>query len=174
MAGKPGDRMNKIQSFVGKQLAKMAAYAGITLSLTSERGWGGLRSQTYTGKTVDEDSAMGLTGVFGCVRVLAETKAQLPMAVFERGAGDNNATKVDHEVGDILINQPNTDMTGMEYGEAVTVNIALAGNGYSLREVNGAGNVVSLYPVAPHCMVPQRNARAGGRGIRRPVLRPRR
>lgn len=102
---------------------------------------------TYTGKAVTDRSAMQITTVWACVRLLAETMGAMPSAIY-RSEKSGNATKVDdHPLQEVLVEQPNTDMNGLEYREARTANLALRGNAISIIERRGSGDVVSLYPV---------------------------
>lgn len=132
-----------------QMLRKAYAAFGRTLSLTDPDGWahpswGG--GGTYAGKTVTEISAMQMSAVFGCVRILAESIGALPWSIYEKDK-QGNAKKVDHPLSGVLIDSPNADMTDVEFREAGVVNLALQGNAYSLKETNGAGNIASLYPI---------------------------
>lgn len=110
---------------------------------------------TYTGRTVSEQSAMQQSAVWACVRIIAETIGSLPLAVYEKDRA-GNATKVDHPLSEVLIGSPNADMTSLEYREAKSTNLALVGNGYSLIDRNGAGNISSLYPIESRKVDPRR------------------
>lgn len=154
MAQKPGRSAGGVvKNWFGRLLLKAA---GIGLSLTDPKGWKTLGGGTYTGKSVDENTAMQVSAVWACVRILAESIGQLPWGVYQRQR-NGNMIKVDHDLGTILVETPNADMTSVEFREAVQSNLGLQGNGYSLRNVNGAGNVSSLYPVPSSEMIPQRD-----------------
>lgn len=119
-----------------------------------------LGTGSYTGKAVNDVSAMQTSTVWGCVRILAESVGCLPWAVYEKDA-NGNARKVDHPLAEVLVDTPNADMTDVEFKEAKVVNLALQGNGYAYKNVNGAGNVSSLYPIAAGSIEPQRNKGTG-------------
>lgn len=133
-------------------------WVGRTLSLTGDpTPWRELfGSGTYAGRSVDEVSAMQVSAVFGCVRGIAETCGTLPCQVFERDS-KGNAQQVDHPLSEILVSQPNADMTDVEFREARFTNLALQGNAYSLVERNGVDNVSSLYPITSSCVAPRWN-----------------
>lgn len=125
---------------------KSAAYAGQSLTLTDSRLGSFFGGATYTGKSVTEQSAMQVSTVWACVRILAEAVGQLPWAVYERAKG-GNLTKVDHELAEVLIDAPNADMTSNEYREAFMTNMGLRGNGYSRIERSPRGRITSVYPL---------------------------
>ena len=62
--------------------------------------------QTISGERVDEKSALQITTVYACVRLLAETVASLPLHLYkftEKGDGKERAT--DHPLCKILYRQ---------------------------------------------------------------------
>ena len=126
---------------------KSASMVGGSFTLGDEKFvsiMGGNRS--VTGKSVNDTTAMQVTTVFACIRLLAETMGTMPSAIY-RVEKSGNSQKVDHPLDDVLIRQPNADMNGLEYREASTTNLAAQGNTYSLIERRVDGNVMSLYPV---------------------------
>jgi HK97 family phage portal protein len=141
---------------------KAAGYSGISFTLTdndlNQKLGGFFGQQTYTGKPVTENSAMQVTTVWACVRLLAETMGAMPSAIY-RQEKNGNATRIDdHPLSEVLISQPNSDMNGLEMREARTSNLALRGNSYALIERRNDGNVLSLYPVPANLMQVKRDA----------------
>ena len=130
----------------------------VALSLANEalvswvrQSYGG--GSTITGKVISDESAMRVTTAFACVRVIAETLGEVTLAVFERQK-NGNAEKVEHDIGTVLIEQPNADMTGMIFREANGTNLAARGNAYAMIERGGTGQLASLYPIpASKCSV---------------------
>jgi HK97 family phage portal protein len=115
---------------------------------------------TYTGKSVDETSAMQIATVWSCVRIISETIGSLPWAIYERD-GKGNSTKVDHDLGYVLTQSPNSDMTPVEFKEAKGQNLALQGNAYSFREARNDGSTSSLYPIPTPLVLPEINKDSG-------------
>lgn len=145
--------MNTLKRLALRLAAKAAAYSGVnvTFSLSDPEASQKLTSfmggaASVTGKAVNSSTSMQVTAFFACVRLLAETMGALPSRIYERQK-DGNAQPVDHPLGEVLIDQPNSDMNGVEYREASTANCSAHGNTYSLIERRGDGNVISLYPV---------------------------
>lgn len=131
------------------------------LTLSDPKGWKEFLGEgSYTGKTVNEMTAMQTSAVWSCVRILSESTGCLPWAVYEKDKS-GNAKKVDHPLASVLIDTPNADMTDVEFKESLVVNLALQGNGYAFRNVNGAGNVSSLYPIPAASVSPERNKDTG-------------
>ncbi len=156
MAQDSGDGVSGWRKVLGAAALKAASWAtgqSITLKDTRLGGYFGL--PTVTGHSINDESAMRVTTAFACVRVLAETVGAVTLGVFERQK-NGNAVKVDHDLGTVLIEQPNSDMGGLEYREALTTNLAARGNAYSLVERNGAGGTSSLYPLQSSNVDPRR------------------
>lgn len=147
---------------VGQKIArwvaqKAAVYSGEQLSLSDPKGWKPLFGNgSSAGKTVNDDTAMQVSAVYSCVRILSESIAQLPWGVYERQK-NGNAEKVDHPLTEILVETPNADMTTVEFREAGQANLGLRGNGYCLLERRIDGNVASLYPIPAANVEPRRN-----------------
>lgn len=136
--------MNRLQKIIAR-LAGIKADSGKVYSTRDAELAAYFGAPTYAGKTVTEQTAMQITAVWGCVRVLAETAGGLPVAVYEKDKS-GNAHKVDHDLSRLFVSAPNADMSRVEFVESIVANIALGGNGYSMIERNGPGMVTSLYP----------------------------
>lgn len=133
---------------MGAGLVKQFSMGGKTLNTTDPALVRFLNGYTASGQNVTPDRALQQSTVFTCVRIIAETVGVLPASVYE--VDGDNLTKVDHDLGDILFNTPNTDMTGVELIEADVANLALGGNSYSLigwSGTPGKSRVTSLYPL---------------------------
>lgn len=132
---------------------------GPALSLTDPNGWNrlGLTTRSYVGRSVTEISAMQLSCVWSCVRLIAEVFGSLPMQIMERRPG-KSPVEANHDLATVLGVTPNEHMTGVEYLEAKTVNLALRGNCYSLKVMNGAGSVSALNPIPAEQVKPLRKA----------------
>ncbi len=148
--------LKKLATWVAQ---KAATYGGVQFSLTDHQKLSSVfgTNRSHTGKAVTENAAMGVTTVWACVRLLAETMGAMPSGIF-RYEKSGNATKVDdHPLYEILIEQPNGDMNGLEAREARTANLALRGNSYSIIDRRGSGDVISLYPVPAGSVQPKRD-----------------
>ncbi len=85
---------------------------------------------TAAGVRVSPDQAMRLTIVYACVKVLAETVAQLPLILYRRlDRGKERA--VDHPLYGIMSRRPNIAQTSFEWRETKQGHLSLRGNAYS-------------------------------------------
>ncbi len=111
-----------------------------------------------SGKAVNPRTAMQMSTVYACVRVIAETVASLPLHVLrEVELGSEKAR--DHELYRLLHDEPNSEMTSYQYREAMMCHLLLWGNAYSQIIRNGAGRVIALYPLLPERMTVDRDQR---------------
>lgn len=156
MAEKPGNGLSWWRKSL-VSLALKAAGGPTPLSLTDAAGWDRLSQRSYTGKAVDDSTAMRISVVWACNKILSESVGMLPWAVYERQK-NGNAEKVDHPLSEVLVESPNVDMTGQEFREAGQLNMGMRGNCYSFKDLRGDGNVSSLYPIEAANVVPQRNS----------------
>jgi len=103
---------------------------------------------TYDNNTsppVGFDSAMQLSAVWACVKLLAETVASLPFRVYRiTPAGREIAT--DHPLHELFSGMVNRYQTRIEFFESVILNLVMTGNAYCAIERSG-GRVVSLLPL---------------------------
>lgn len=105
-----------------------------------------------SGKYVTERSAMQMTAVYSCVRILSEAVASLPLQ-FYRYTGDGGKEKaVGHPLYFLLHDEPNPEMTSFVFRETLMTHLLLWGNAYSQIIRNGKGEVVALYPLMPDRM----------------------
>lgn len=108
--------------------------------------------QTTAGKTVTERSAMQMTAVYACVRILAEAIAGLPLHLY-RYKGDGGKEKaLDHPLYALLHDEPNKEMSSFVFRETLMTHLLLWGNAYAQVIRNGRGEVLALYPLMPNRM----------------------
>lgn len=102
------------------------------------------------GTPVTPETALRMTAVFGCVRVISQTLAALPLLVYQRRAdgGKDRATK--HPLYKLLRTRPNRYKTsGLEFREMLTGHALLYGNGYAQIIKNRLGEPLELVPLHP-------------------------
>lgn len=103
-----------------------------------------------SGEKVDEQSAMQISTVYACVRLLAETVAALPLHLYrytDDGKGKESA--FDHPLYRILYRQPNDEMSSFIWRETMMTHLLLWGNAYSQIIRDGRNNILGLYPLLP-------------------------
>ncbi len=107
---------------------------------------------TASGKYVTERSAMQMTAVYCCVRVLSEAVASLPLQFYRYTDDGGKEKAVDHLLYFLLHDEPNPEMTSFIFRETLMTHLLLWGNAYSQIIRNGKGEVVALYPLMPDRM----------------------
>ena len=113
---------------------------------------------TTSGKAVTERSAMQMTAVYSCVRILAEAVAGLPLNLY-RYTGDSGKEKaIDHPLYLLLHDEPNPEMSSFVFRETLMTHLLLWGNAYAQIIRNGKGEVIALYPLMPNKMSVDRDS----------------
>jgi HK97 family phage portal protein len=111
---------------------------------------------TTSGKAVTERSAMQMTAVYSCVRILSEAIAGLPIHLYRSGDDGSKEKATDHPLYFILHDEPNPEMTSFVFRETLMTHLLLWGNAYAQIIRNGKGEVVALYPLMPNRMTVDR------------------
>lgn len=110
-----------------------------------------------SGSTVDERSAMQLSAVYGCVRIISEAIAQLPLHVYKY-TDKGRAVAEDHPLEFLLHNEPNEEMTSFVLRETMMTHLLLWGNAYAQIVYDRLGRIVALYPLMADRMTVDRDA----------------
>jgi HK97 family phage portal protein len=112
---------------------------------------------TTSGKAVTERSAMQMTAVYSCVRILSEAIAGLPIHLYRSDDDGSKEKATDHPLYFILHDEPNPEMTSFVFRETLMTHLLLWGNAYAQIIRNGKGEVVALYPLMPNRMTVDRD-----------------
>jgi HK97 family phage portal protein len=110
-----------------------------------------------SGKHVTERSAMQMTAVYSCVRVLSEAVAGLPLHLYRYTGNGSKEKAVDHPLYSLLHDEPNPEMTSFVFRETLMTHLLLWGNAYAQIIRNGKGEVIALYPLMPNRMTVDRD-----------------
>ena len=111
-----------------------------------------------SGKPVNERSAMQMTAVYSCVRILAEAVAGLPLHLYKYTDTGGKEKAVDHPLYLLLHDEPNPEMSSFVFRETLMTHLLLWGNAYAQIIRNGKGEVVALYPLMPNKMTVDRDS----------------
>lgn len=111
-----------------------------------------------SGKSVTAQTAIQLSTVYACVRVVSETVASLPLGVYE-ATNDGNLKAGDHPLYHLLHDEPNSEMTSFVLREVMLAHLLLYGNSYSQIIRSGKNTVVGLYPLLPDHMDVDRDSK---------------
>lgn len=105
-------------------------------------------TRTRSGVEVSHLTALQVSAVMACVRVISEGVAQLPFHLFRKTADGRGSERVaDHPVA-LVLDQPNDFMTRFELRELLLLHATLTGRGIAVITRVG-GQVRELLPVRP-------------------------
>ena len=110
-----------------------------------------------SGKPVNERSAMQMTAVYSCVRILAEAIAGLPLHLYKYTESGGKEKACDHPLYLLLHDEPNPEMSSFVFRETLMTHLLLWGNAYAQIIRNGKGEVIALYPLMPNKMTVDRD-----------------
>ncbi|QNB48200.1 phage portal protein [Thermanaerosceptrum fracticalcis] len=122
-------------------------------------------TQSNSGITVNESTAMRFTAVFACIRVLAETLASTPIILYrDRKPGDKSSGKdraAEHPLYDILKSVPNRYMPSFTFKETMMGHIVTSGNCYAQIIRNRRGQVTELNIIPWTQIEPEQDTETG-------------
>ena len=87
-------------------------------------------SQSVSGQSVNESSAMRVAAVYSCISLIAGTLATLPLHVYERVSERERRRRDDHPVS-ILFKAPNRNQTRVDFLQQMQAALLLRGNAYA-------------------------------------------
>ena len=112
------------------------------------------------GKSVTASTAIQMSTVYACVRVIAETIASLPLHVYQN-QGEGSAKALEHPLYPILHDEPNSEMTSFVWRETMLAHLLLWGNAYCQIIRSGRSQILGLYPLLPDRMEVDRDSKTG-------------
>lgn len=136
----------------GRIKSAVLKWLGAPISLTDGDFWGAWNGG---GKAMTVDSALQLSTVWACVRLISETISTLPLGFYERIPDGSRRSATEHPLYELLHNQPNADMTAVQFWEAVIASMLLWGNAY-IEKAKIGKRVVALNFLLPQRMTKRR------------------
>ncbi len=112
---------------------------------------------TTSGKAVTERSAMQMTAVYACVRILSEAIAGLPLHFYRYKENGGKEKAIDHPLYLLLHDEPNPEMSSFVFRETLMTHLLLWGNAYAQIIRNGKGEIIAMYPLMPNKMTVSRD-----------------
>lgn len=101
--------------------------------------------ETDAALTVTEESAMQVSAVWACTRLISETVASLPINVYQK-TPDGRVITQDHWFAKMMARKPNMYQTKVEFWETMMLNLLLHGNAYA-RIGRSVGEIRTLTPL---------------------------
>lgn len=104
--------------------------------------------QSLSGAYVTGETAMRLSTVYKCIKVLSETIGMLPMHMYRRLPKGRERVR-EHAVARLLSVQPNRWQTPMQFKQMLEAHRSLRGNGYAEIIWGPSGEPEELIPLHP-------------------------
>ena len=128
------------------------------INSTNGSGYRFFLGGSTAGKAVTEHSAMQMTAVYACVRILSEAIAGLPLHLYHYNDDGGKEKALEHPLYLLLHDEPNPEMSSFVFRETLMTHLLLWGNAYAQIIRNGKGEVVALYPLMPNRMTVDRDS----------------
>jgi HK97 family phage portal protein len=138
--------MNLLPSFLRRKDFTPMSSATLAQLLASAFGGGATKS----GATVTAETALQVSVVLACVRVIAEGVAQVPFRVMqETPDGRTRLPAKKHPLWDVLHRKPNRWQSSFGLRETIVMHAALTGNGYAFKSRVGADQRIGELIIIP-------------------------
>ncbi len=105
--------------------------------------------QSLAGVTVDSESAIRMSTVYSCVRLLADTVSSLPVGAYVRRGRNRLPYATIYGEQPKWVARPNPETTRLEFYEQIVTSFKLEGNAYILTIRDDLGDVQELYVLDP-------------------------
>jgi HK97 family phage portal protein len=105
--------------------------------------------ETLAGVVVDEESAIRMSTVYSCVRLLADTISSLPVGAYVRRGRNRLSYSTVYGDQPEWVAKPNPETTRLEFYEQIVTSFKLDGNAYILTVRDDMGDVKELYVLNP-------------------------
>lgn len=102
---------------------------------------------TDSGTDVSPETAMRMTSVWACVRLLTGVLSTLPVQIVERIDAKQRRQVDDHAARWLLHEDMNDDLAAVMGRGMLQVSQELRGNGYAAIEFSGAGRPLAMHPL---------------------------
>ena len=146
------------------------AVTGTTsLNLTDVAGWG---AAVASGAVVSPETALRVSTVWACVRLISDCVGMLPLIVYERLTNGDRERATAHPLYDVLHDQPNYRQTAFQFKKMLTAHLLLRGNGYARIVAGPRGFADQLIPLHPDRVTPQATQDGRMRYIYQPEAGP--
>ena len=105
--------------------------------------------RTVSGARISSESAMRLSAVYACVRILAESMASLPFILYRPGQSGGKVALRNHWLYRLFYIRPNQFQNPFEWREMLMGHLALRGNAFCRIVSNAKGEITDLIPIHP-------------------------
>src|SRR5690606_6435677 len=99
---------------------------------------------------VTAETALYVSTVLACVRVIANGIAQVPFRVYREEGDGGRTPAADHPLAQLIYRRPNKWQTSYEFRETIMFHVLLTGNAYVfVNRVGRDRRVTELVPIEP-------------------------
>ncbi|TDQ63580.1 HK97 family phage portal protein [Maritalea mobilis] len=103
------------------------------------------------GMPVNANTAMRVSTVFACVRLISGAVANLPLHIKERVDSETRIDRTDHQLWTVLRRRPNAWQTPSQFRRMMQAHLLLRGNAFAMIARSGS-KVLGLIPLDPDRM----------------------
>ena len=108
-----------------------------------------------SGVRISPATAMTISTVYACVRIIASTLAMVPLIVYERTEENGKVRARKHPLFPVMSRKPNRYQTSYQFREMMMTHALLRGNGYARIIPGENGFVDQLVPLNPDRVRPE-------------------
>lgn len=105
--------------------------------------------QTSAGLRVTAEEALRVPAVWACVSVISKALASCDWDVLRESADGKREKMPRHPLVRLLNGEPNAEMTGFDFREAMIIQALLWGDGFAEIERDQSGQAIGLWPFSP-------------------------
>jgi len=113
-------------------------------------------ARTSSGQRINNDTAMAISTVYDCVRIIGEDLAKLPLPVMQELSSGVKEKRKDHPLFNVINKQANPEMTAMSFWSTIVSHAVGTGNGYAEKVRDRNGDIMELWPLLPNRVTPTR------------------
>lgn len=116
---------------------------------------------TYTGRSINPNTALQFSAVWACFKILCEGVSSLPLLTYRNLSADglHRTFAIDDYRYRMLREQPNPEMSSMQWREFGMASLLGWGNWYNYLDFDARGRIKQIYPLRPDWMIVLRNPR---------------
>jgi len=103
---------------------------------------------TKAGAAISATTALQVSTMFACARVIADGLAQVPFKVYRKQDRERNEA-ADHPLYWLLSSAPNEWQTSFEFREMLALHLVFCGNAYVFKNLGVGGRLLELLPYEP-------------------------
>lgn len=107
-----------------------------------------LSPSSLAGVAVTDETAMRISTVYACVRLIAETISTLPLHLYRR-EGRRKEIATEHPLYELLHDQPNALMTSVQMRDQMQAAVSLTGNAFARVIRDNLGVPKEIIPIHP-------------------------